>query len=112
MEGKTFAKIINEKLEEKGISKGDFYNAIGVSSAAMWGWKNNNATPKKETVAAVEKFLGINFDDYETIDLKENLRDDLRILLKSAEDLPPSSVYELVAEIYRRKETNKIDTSS
>ena len=113
MEGKIFAQIINEKLAEKGISKGEFYDAVGITSAAMWGWRNNNATPKPETVLAVEKFLGISFDNYENkIDPREGLRDDLRVLLKSAEDLPPSSVYELIAEIHRRKEAGKVEPSS
>lgn len=112
MEGKLFAQIINEKLAEKGVSKGEFYDAIGVTSAAMWGWRNNNATPKPETVIAVEKYFGIDLSDYEKQDLREDLRDDLKVLLKSAEDLPPSSVYELVAEIHRRKEAGKVETSS
>lgn len=112
MDGKLFAQIISEQLAEQGISKGEFYNAIGVTSAAMWGWRNNNATPKKETVLAAGKFLGVNFDDYEKPDPREGLRDDLKVLLKSAEDLPPSSVYELIAEIHRRKEAGKVEPSS
>lgn len=104
MEGKVFAQIINDQLEQRGIPKGEFYAAIGVTSAAMWGWRKNNATPKKETIAAVEKYLGISFADYEKSDPREELRDDLRILLHSARELPPSSVYALISQIEKLKE--------
>ena len=104
MDGKVFAAIIEKELKRQDISKGDFYSAIGVTSAAMWGWKNNGATPKRDTVAAAEKYLGINFADYEKSDPREELRDDLRILLNSASDLPPSSVYALISQIEKMKE--------
>ena len=111
MDGKVFAKLIESALAEKGIKKGDFYEAVGISATAMYGWKNG-AVPKKETVEAVEKYLGISFSDVEKSDPREELREDLKTLLKSAEDLPPSSVYELIAEIHRRKEMGKVDSSS
>lgn len=103
MDGKVFAQIITEELANKGIPKGEFYAAVGVTSAAMWGWRNG-AMPKRETIAAVEKYLGINFSDYEKSDPREELRDDLRILLHSASDLPPSSVYALISQIEKIKE--------
>lgn len=111
MDGKLFAQIISEELIKKEIPKGKFYNDIGVTSAAMWGWRNG-ATPKPDTVKDVEKYLGISFSDIEKSDPREELREDLKTLLKSAEDLPPSSVYELIAEIHRRKEMGKVDSSS
>lgn len=111
MDGTTFAKIIEGELEKQKISKGDFYEAVGVSATALYGWKRG-AMPKRETIAAVEKFLGISFADYEKSDPREGLREDLRILLHSASDLPPSSVYELIAEIHKRKEMGKVDSSS
>ena len=52
----------------------------------------------------MEEVLGINFDDYEREDKLDSLREDLRILLRSAKDLPPSSVYELIAQIEKEKE--------
>lgn len=111
MNGADFARIIEEELKRQGISKGDFYEAVGVSATALYGWKRG-ATPKRETVTAIEKYLNISFSDYEKCDPREELREDLKTLLKSAEDLPPSSVYELIAEIHRRKEMGKVDSSS
>jgi hypothetical protein len=111
VDGKVFAKLIESALAEKGIKKGDFYEAVGISATAMYGWKNG-AAPKKETVEAVEKYLDLDLFPYERADPREELREDLRILLHSASDLPPSSVYELIAEIHKRKEMGKVDSSS
>jgi hypothetical protein len=111
VDGKVFAKLIESALAEKGIKKGDFYEAVGISATAMYGWKNG-AVPKKETVEAVEKYLDLDLFPYERADPREELREDLRILLHSASDLPPSSVYELIAEIHKRKEMGKVDSSS
>ena len=105
MDGQTFANIIEAELAKQKIAKGAFYEAIGVTAAAMWGWKNG-AVPKPTTVKSVEDFLGINFAEYETSEIRETLRDDLRILLRSAEDLPPSSVYALISQIEKEKEKN------
>jgi predicted transcriptional regulator len=109
MSGVDFARKIDRVLAERGISKGEFYAAVGISATAMYGWKNG-ATPKPETVDAIEKYLGISFSDYEksneSDELREMLRDrqDLRILLHSAKDVPASSVYALIAQIEKMKE--------
>lgn len=103
MDGKTFAEIIEKELYERKISKGEFYDSVGITAAAMWGWKRG-ATPKDGTIQAVEKYFDIDLSDYEKSDVREDLRDDLRILLNSARDLPPSSVYTLVAQIEKMKE--------
>jgi len=107
----TLARVVEEELRRQGRSKGDFYNAVGISATAMYGWKRG-AMPKKETIQAIEKYLNINLSDAEKSDPREELREDLRILLHSASDLPPSSVYELIAEIHKRKEMGKVDSSS
>ena len=112
MNGKEFARVVEKALAEKGIRKGDFYEAVGISATALYGWKNG-AVPKKETVEAIEKYLGIDLsyaekseEDEESIRLREILRSrqDLRILLHSAKDVPPSSVYQLVAQLEKEKE--------
>ena len=66
--------------------------------------------PKPERIKDIEKCLGISFADYEKSedpdDLREMLRDrqDLRILLHSAKDVPASSVYALISQIEKMKE--------
>ena len=102
MSGIDFAKMIESVLAEKQISKGEFYDATGISATAMYGWKRG-AEPKLETIRTVEQYLGVRFSDYED-DPREELRSDLRILLHSARDLPPSSVYALISKIEKMKE--------
>jgi len=104
MDGKTLTKIVDRILAERGISRLDFCNEIGITSAAYTGWKKGSK-PREDKIIAIEKFLDIDFDDYLREDTLETLRDDLRVLLNSAKDLPPSSVYQLVAQIERSKES-------
>lgn len=117
MNGKNFVRIIEAELAKQNIRKGDFYKATGLSATAMYGWRNG-ATPKLETIITVGNFLGINFDeaenapesaghmDSETANLLEQIRSrpDLGVLLRSARDVPPSSVYELVSKLEKMKE--------
>lgn len=104
MNGNDFAAFIENELTRQNISKGEFYSATGLTAAAMWGWKKNGATPKKETIEKVEKYLGISFSDIEKCDPREELREDHKMLLKSVDGLPQSSVYEIIAEIHKRRE--------
>lgn len=108
--GKDMVKVIDAILAERGMTQKEFCDLIGVQSSTMTGWRNGS-TPTPRRMAAIEKCLGINFEDYEKPDPREELREDLATLLRSAEDLPPSSVYELIAEIHRRKEMGKVDSS-
>ena len=110
MKGEQFVKIIEQSLAERGISKGEFYKATGISATALYGWRRG-AEPKKETIEAIEKYFGIDLNSFAKSNPREDLREDLRILLHSASDLPPSSVYELIAEIHKRKEMGKVDSS-
>lgn len=103
MEGKEFARVIERELAMRGITKGEFYNALNISPTAMYGWKRG-AEPKRETVDAVNKYFGIGASEEAVDDMREFLREDLRILLRSASDLPPSSVYQLIAQIEKEKE--------
>lgn len=103
MNGIEFAKWVEQELSRKGISKGEFYEAVGISATALYGWKRG-AEPSRKTVATIEKYLESEYLDAEMSDPREELREDLRVLLNSARDLPPSSVYELIAEIHKRKE--------
>ena len=103
MDGRDMVKIIDEELLRRGMTQYEFCHAIGIQSSAMSAWRKGSK-PKPERIAQIEKFLNISFSDYEKSEQLEELRDDLRVLLKSAKDLPPSSVYEIVAEVERRKE--------
>lgn len=103
MDGQTLVKICDQECLKRGISKAEFYKAIGLSAASFHGWKNG-AKPTQKYIDAIEKYLGISIYDYEKSEQLEELRSDLRILLNSAQDLPPSSVYALISQIEKEKE--------
>lgn len=113
MDGKEIVKIIEGELFLKDISKGEFYDACGINSATMSNWRNNVYTPSPAKLQVIEEYLGIKFKDYEkqrmddeTADLLQSIRErqDLRILLHSAKDVPASSVYALISQIEKLKE--------
>ena len=103
MDGQTLTRIVDRVLAERGISRLELCDAIGISSAAYTGWKKGSQ-PREDKILAIEKYLNISFADYEKSEQLEELRSDLRILLNSARDLPPSSVYALIAQIEKEKE--------
>ena len=114
VDGKTLTQIVDRILAERGISRADFCNAIGISSAAYSGWKKGSQ-PREDKIIAIEKYLEIDLSDYEksnsdmddeTAALLQSIRErqDLRILLHSAKDVPASSIYALISQIERMKE--------
>lgn len=109
MDGRTLAKICDAECLKRGMSKAEFYKAVGISAPSFTGWRKG-ATPSQKYVEAIERLFGIDLSDYEekneTDELREILRDrqDLRILLSSARDVPPSSVYALISQIEKMKE--------
>lgn len=112
MDGVTIVRIIESELSRRGISKEQFYSDCGISSATLSQWRTGKYFPSVAKLQVIQQYLGISFSEYDEIDQREGLREDLKILLKSAADLPPSSVYDLIAEIHRRKEMGKVDSSS
>lgn len=114
-EGKIFAEAVEIELKKQGKTKGEFYDAVGVTATALYGWKNG-AIPKKDTVIAVQRYLGPQFmqtlkavsfqEDKNDDDVRELLRsrEDLRILLNSAKDVPASSVFALISQLEKMKE--------
>lgn len=111
MDGRIFADVIEKELRKRGISKGEFYEAINVTPAAMTGWRNG-ATPKKETVSAVEQYFNMWFVDEEepTIDpeveeILEWIRSDYghRALYESAKNLGTAESLTAAAFIEKMK---------
>lgn len=119
MDGKQFVRVIEKALVEKGISKAQFYEDTGISSAVFSNWRKEINVPSEKNVYVVSKYLGLPLNDDnpfavepqndETTALRELIRDrqDLRILLNSAKDVPASSVYTLIAQIEKMKEDNR-----
>ena len=109
MDGRTIVKIIDAELDKRDMTQKEFCEAIGVKSSAMSAWRKGSV-PTPQRIVAIERVLGISFADYEKQDEADELRDllrerqDLRILLSSAKDVPASSVYALISQIEKLKE--------
>lgn len=112
MNGRDLVRYLDVELKRRGIAKGEFYSAVGITATAYYGWRNG-AVPKDDTVDAIEKYLNVNLaevikpeSDDKSDELREMLRDrqDLRILLHSAKDVPASSVYALISQLEKMKE--------
>ena len=103
MDGITLTRIVDEELKRQGKTRLELCEAIGITSAAYSNWKNGGQ-PRKDKLISIEKYLGIDLSAIEKSYPREKLRDDLRILLNSASDLPPSSVYALISQIEKMKE--------
>lgn len=118
MEGIEFARWVETELAARGIKKGVFYNKTGLTATAMYNWKKGS-TPTADSISAVEEFFGIKYSGDTTstsvevdMDLAELLnsirsRPDLGVLLRSASNVPPSSVYSLIAQLELEKERNE-----
>ena len=104
MDGKQIMKIVDARMVELGMTQKELAERLGVQSSAITAWRRSGSTPRPEKIIKLEEILGISFSDYETSEPLDSLREDLRILLRSAKDLPPSSVYELIAKIEKDKE--------
>ena len=116
MEGIEFARWVETELAARGIKKGVFYNKTGLTATAMYNWKKGS-TPTADSISAVEEFFGVKYSgditptsvEVNPPDLAEllnsiRLRPDLGVLLRSASDVPPSSVYEIVSKLEKMKE--------
>lgn len=116
MDGKTTARIVDSELASRGISKSEFYEKSGVSSATLSQWRTGKYDPTPDKLVQIEKCLGISFSDYEksemddeTAQILQNIREryDYRAVCKSAIGLSPSQAYEVAAFIEKLKEGNE-----
>ena len=108
MTGPRFIEIVNPILGQRGMKKGDFCRAIGVSPN-MYGNYAKGTTPRYSVIEATEKCLGIRFADYEKCEeeveekdelaeLLEDLRnrEDMRMLFRLAKGATPDDVRQAV----------------
>ena len=121
MDGRAVVKMVESALARKDMTKGEFYQQTGISSATFSQWRTGQYEPSAANLRKIEEVLGLRFTpgldsivldetvvkmDSETAELLEQIRSrqDLRVLLRSAKDVPPSSVYELVSKLEKMKE--------
>lgn len=61
MNGQNVVEMVEKILKERGISKGAFYSATGISSTTFSQWRNGLYDPSKEAIRKIEEYLCINF---------------------------------------------------
>lgn len=116
MDGRFVVRLVERVLAERGISKAEFYETSGISSATFSQWRTGQFEPSPANLKKIQDCLGIHFVEghdatVERVktpeeELLESIRNrpDLSVLLRSAMDVPPSSVYELVSKLEKMKE--------
>jgi len=111
MKGEQLARIVEQLLAERGISKGTFYSDVGITATALYGWKRG-AEPKPETIAAIEKYFGVDLKSFEKSDMDDEtaevlqwIREDFahRALFESAKGLTKEQAYAAASFIERLK---------
>ena len=61
MSGAEIVSVIESKLAEKKISKGDFYKACRITAPQMSNWRRNKNYPLLDTLMRINNFLGTDF---------------------------------------------------
>lgn len=119
MDGREFVQLIEAQLVQQGISKTKFYEDCGLSSAVFSNWRKNINAPSQKNINTICEYLNLELDksnvyvpiqqSEEENDIRELIRErqDLRILLNSAKDMPVSSVYSLIAQLEKAKEESE-----
>ena len=59
MDGLAFVQLIEAELKKRGISKEDFYQQSGISSATMSQWRKGIYSPSSAAVKKIEAYFGI-----------------------------------------------------
>jgi len=118
MTGQELVRLVEQQLLVQNISKADFYSACGITSTAFSNWRKGLNSPSPKNIKFILDYLHVSEADVpallsqapkpenESTALRELLRDrsDLRVLLRSASDLPPSAIYKFISEIEKLKE--------
>lgn len=62
MFGKKVVAAVESRLKELNMSKGEFYQKSGISSATFSQWRTGTYEPSSEAIAKIEKCLGMTFE--------------------------------------------------
>ena len=57
MDGAGFVKRINELLEEKNISKKDFYSELNIANNSITAWGKKNQSPSADMAFKIAQYL-------------------------------------------------------
>lgn len=111
---------IEEAIYERRLSKKKFYEESGVSSSLYSQWNTGGKKPTLKSLSKIADYLGVSLEwlidgkedekpeePESNYPLREQMRDEMRILFDAAEDAPASAILEAAALIMRYKEQNE-----
>lgn len=61
MKPQEIVDVIENILESKKISKGEFYRACGINASVFSNWRRNENYPSMANLDSINRFLGVNF---------------------------------------------------
>lgn len=111
----TTGDRIKQARMAAGLSQEELADKIGVKFSVISKYETGRVKNlKRETIAALAEALNIKpswlmcmDDESSNMELRENMRSDLRLLFDAAEDAPSSAILEAAALIMRYKEQNQ-----
>ncbi|MCD8241706.1 MAG: helix-turn-helix domain-containing protein [Lachnospiraceae bacterium] len=127
MENAEIIKRIEIRLKEIGMSKADFYEKSGVSSATYSQWNTGMFSPSKRKLQAAADALGVSVEyltgeasepspayylNDETAEMAQKLFEnhDLKVLFDAAQDASPEDLkttYDMLMAL-KRKERGEV----
>ena len=97
----------------KGMTQEELAEKLGVKFGVISKYETGRVKNlKRETIAALAEILDVKpswlmcMDD-DNMEIRSQMRDELRLLYDVAEDAPPSAILEAAALIMRYKEQNQ-----
>lgn len=115
--GKVDTQLLVKQIElycaSNRISKGEFSDNTGISSATLSQWRKGQYGPSEKSIKAIEDYLGMPIEALlyghpsDTVTMLQELRDEDRALLDVAKRMTPEQV-RLMTEFARslKGETN------
>lgn len=95
---KLLIKQIELYCASNGISKSEFYERTGISSATVSQWRKGLYAPSARSIKAIEDHLGMPIEALlyghpsDTVTMLQQLRDEDRALLDVAKRMTPEQV--------------------
>lgn len=109
----TTGDRIKKARMAKGMTQEELAEKLGVKFGVISKYETGRVKNlKRETIAALAEILDVKpswlmcMDD-DNMEIRSQMRDELRLLYDVAEDAPPSAILEAAALIMRYKEQNQ-----
>ena len=111
----TTGDRIKQARMAAGLSQEELADKIGVKFSVISKYETGRVKNlKRETIASLAEALNVKpswlmcmDDESSNMELRENMRSELRLLFDAAEDAPSSAILEAAALIMRYKEQNQ-----